>query len=205
MCIIITGFEPFNNEATNPTQELVRKLQVTAPGDGNLVTDVLPVDTIAAPAYLTALLDRHHPTAVLLMGLAMGRAVLSVERVAINVRDFNIPDNAGVQLHDQPIVPDGPAAYFSTIPVCAIRERLCANGIPAEISNSAGTYLCNQVLYTALHWAAQREQKPSIGFLHTPPLPGQVAAQQRPGPSMAFETMLTGVRIILDILNAPEY
>lgn len=202
MCIIITGFEPFNNEMINPTQELIGRLQKTVPNTEKLVTDVLPVDTIAAPAHLTALLDHYQPTAVLMMGLAMGRATLSVERVAINVLDFNIPDNAGVQAHDQPIVPDGPVAYFATIPVRAVRDQLRAHDIPAEISNSAGTYLCNQVLYTALHWAAQREHQARIGFVHTPALPEQVAAQQRPGSSMALETMLAGVHIILDMLDA---
>ncbi len=135
------------------------------------------------------------------MGLAMGRTTLSIERVALNLLDFNIADNAGKLERDRPVIPDGPAAYFATLPVRTIKEQLCAAGIPTEISNSAGAYLCNQMMYTALHWAANRDPAPHVGFVHVPALPEQMAHRQRPGPSMAFETMLTGVRMILDILR----
>jgi len=201
MCTVITGFEPFNNESINPTQELIKKLVIDFAEDDHLITAVLPVDTIAAPSHLTSLLNRHQPHAILLTGLAMGRATLAIERVALNLLDFDVADNAGKLIQDRPIVPGGPAAYFATLPVRGIKEQLCAAGIPAAISNSAGTYLCNQVMYTALHWAANRDPAPRVGFLHTPALPEQMAHRQRPGPSMAFETMLAGVRIILDILR----
>ena len=117
------------------------------------------------------------------------------------VLDFNIADNAGNRVQDRPIAPDGPAAYFATLPVRVIKEQLCAAGIPAAVSNSAGTYLCNQVMYTALHWAANHKPTSQIGFLHVPALPEQMAGHQRPGPSMAFSTMLAGVHIILDTLR----
>ena len=198
---VITGFEPFNNEPVNPTQKLVEQLTEDLADDSRIVTAVLPVDTVIAPERLTSLLERHQPRTVLLMGLASGRSTLSIERVAINVLDFNIADNAGNRLQDRPIAPDGPAAYFATLPIRAIKEQLCAAGIPAALSNSAGTYLCNQVMYTALHWAARRKPASHIGFLHVPALPEEVAERQRPGPSMAFDTMLAGVRMIVDILD----
>lgn len=201
MRTLITGFEPFNNETVNPTQKLVEQLAEGYADDDKIVTTVLPVDAVAAPKRLTSLLERHRPQIVLMLGLAIGRAALSIERVAINMLDFNIADNAGYRAQDRPVVPGGPAAYFATVPVRAIKDRLCAAGIPAIISNSAGTYLCNQVMYTALHWAAQQNPIPRAGFLHVPALPEQTAPRPHPAPSMALDTMLDGVKTILGVLR----
>ena len=201
MRILVTGFEPFNDDPINPTQNLVWELRREVPAGIDLVTDVLPVDTVTALPQLMSLLERHRPDAVLLMGLAQHRSALSIERVAINLLDFNMPDNAGRRIQDEPIIPGGPAAYFTTLPSRAIVEKLRAAGIPVELSYTAGTYLCNQVLYTALHWAAEREPAPRVGFLHTPAMPAQVAQKSHPGSSMAFETMLEGVYHILSLLE----
>ncbi len=201
MRLLITGFEPFDKEPLNPTEVVVRQLETTPPEGYELRTAVLPVDTTAAPRQLEELLDTWQPDVVLLMGVARRRPALSLERVAINVLDFNIPDNAGQRITDLPVIPGGPAAYFSTLPVRRLLDALRSAGIPAEISYTAGTYLCNQVFYAALHWAAHNRPTARIGFVHVPALPEQAAAKGRPIPSMALATILQGLEIVLKLLK----
>ncbi len=183
--LLITGFEPFDGEACNPTQEIIMQLRAAPPPGMELITAVLPVATHTAPQQLCALLQTHQPGVALLMGLARGRATLSLEQVAINMLDFSRPDNTGEQIQDQTIIPGAPAAYFTTLPVRAMLEQLSASGIPAIISYTAGAYLCNQVFFTALHWAANEAPATRIGFLHTPVLPAQSIHKDTPAPSMA--------------------
>ena len=143
MKILLTGFEPFNDSSNNPSEQVVRTLAgETIPGVC-LVTAVLPVDVQAGPAALLRAWDDSQPEAVLCLGQASGRSVIAIERVAVNLLDFRIPDNAGNQFSDQPVEADGPAAYFTTLPVRSILERLTSRGIPAQLSLSAGAYLCN--------------------------------------------------------------
>ncbi len=151
--LLITGFEPFGGFAVNPSQEVVKRLS----GNGNpvgAVTAILPVDAARFPRIITDLLLDLQPDLCLMLGQADGYAALSVERVAINLCDFRIPDNAGIQRIDEPIVPNGPAAYFSTAPVRVVVDAIRAAGIPANLSLSAGAYLCNMVYYVALHVCA---------------------------------------------------
>lgn len=198
MRVLLTGFEAFDNDTLNPSQQIVTHFTAAPPPGLDLRGAVLPVDTEAAPSVLHALLDAHQPEAVLLTGVAVQRPALCLERVALNLLDFRIPDNAGRQVQDQPIVPSGPDAYFATLPVRALVERLIAAGIPATLSETAGTYLCNQVFYLARHWAATQPGAPQVGFLHVPALPAQAARRNTPIPSMALETMLAGVQILLE-------
>ncbi len=200
MTILVTGFEPFGQDPINPTQELVRHWQVNPPAGVEVVAAVLPVDTETAPVRLLELLTCHRPDAILMFGLAAGRASLSVERVALNWLDFRIPDNAGRQMQDRPIVAGAPAAYFATLPVRACVEALLAAGIPAEISYTAGTYLCNQAFYLALHWAVSQNPIPPVGFVHVPPLPAQLAAQGKIAPSMTLDLLFQGAETILALL-----
>lgn len=201
MAILVTGFEPFGQDPINPTQELVRRWQAAPPASVEVVAAVLPVDTETAPVRLLELLTYHRPDAVLMFGLAAGRAGLSVERVALNWLDFRIPDNAGRQRQDRPIITDAPAAYFATLPVRTCVEALLAAGIPAEISYTAGTYLCNQVFYLALHWAVSQNPIPPVGFVHVPLFPAQWAAQGKVGPSMTLDLLLQGAQTILTLLS----
>jgi pyroglutamyl-peptidase len=131
------------------------------------------------------------------LGLAAGLAVIAVERIAANVMDFSVPDNAGAQHHGEPIFADGPAAYMATLPVKLIAERLCDAGIPAKISNSASTYLCNQMMYTVLHLIAAKGMKTRAGFIHMPAHPRLAALQKDPlaeMPSMGVELMTAAVK-----------
>ena len=136
---------------------------------------------------------RHRPDVLIATGLAGGRADISVERVTINVDDARIPDNDGVQLIDAPVVAGGPAAYFSTLPIKAITAAIRAAGVPAQVSQTAGTFLCNHIFYRACHLAATEAPTMRAGFLHLPWLPEQ--AIEHPGaPSMALGDLLTALR-----------
>jgi pyroglutamyl-peptidase len=137
---------------------------------------------------------------VLCLGQASRRIVISIERVAVNLLDFRIPDNAGNQVSDQPVVPGGPAAYFTTLPVRAILDHITSHGIPAQLSLSAGAYLCNQVIYVLLHHLQSQDLKLPAGFIHLPDLPEQAAKKSTPGPSMSLEIMIQGIRLALQVI-----
>lgn len=195
--ILLTGFEPFDGEVDNPSQRIVEALDGTHVGGYRIVGALLPVAFEATLPLLERLLERHRPALVLALGQAGGRCELSLERVAVNLVDARIPDNAGCQPVDVPVVADAPAAYFSTLPLKAIRAHLQASGVPAALSLSAGMYVCNQVFFALAHLLATRYPGARSGFVHVPWLPEQAA--RRPGqPSMALETMVAGVRAVLE-------
>jgi pyroglutamyl-peptidase len=203
--ILVTGFEPFGDHAVNPSEGLAKALEGRAIGGVPIVTAVLPVHHRETSLRITALLDEVDPTDVLHLGLADGRARLALERVALNVRDFPIPDNAGHRAAGEACVPGGPAAYLSTLPLRAILAALRLDGIPAYLSNTAGTYLCNQTLYATLHAIQRRGGRARAGFLHLPALPKMVAARDLDQPSMDFPLMLRGVEVALGVLaGAPD-
>ncbi len=194
--LLVTGFEPFGGDLINPSAEVVRWFANNGkPSDA--ATAILPVDAVQAPRMITDLLLNHQPDVCLMLGQANGYAALSVERVAINLCDFRIPDNAGVWRIDEPIVEDGPAAYFSTAPVRDMVQAIRAAGVPADLSLSAGAYLCNMVYYIALHVCATHRLSTRCVFIHLPSLPSQASLDSRPRPTMALETMYAGVRAAL--------
>ena len=202
MIILVTGFEPFTPHKVNPTEELARALDGHRVGDAVVRSAVLPVHHAEAAPRVRELLERVRPDAILHLGLAGGRARLAVERVAVNVMDYAVPDNAGCVKSDEPCVVSGPVAYFATLPVRAIVDRMVAAGIPAYVSDTAGTYLCNQTLYTTLHALADRTTCPRVGFIHVPLLPAMVAATGVDAPSMDLPLMRRGVEIALDVIAA---
>jgi pyroglutamyl-peptidase len=165
-------------------------------------TLVLPVTTGVAAAALIARFEAFRPHAVLLFGESAAASAITLERVAINLRDFRIPDGGGTIVRDAPVVPDGPAAYFATLPIRDLQAALRAAGIPVDLSSSAGTYLCNEVSYALLHHAAATGSSAAIGFIHVPRLPEQVLDERSPRPSMALETTLRGARAMLAALAA---
>ncbi|WP_022879680.1 pyroglutamyl-peptidase I [Microbacterium sp. B19] len=165
--IVLTGFEPFAGDATNPSGDAVRLLAERWAGPETLVSEVLPVEFAGASARLRALIREHSPDVVLAVGLAGGRTGLTPERVAINLADARIPDNTGDQPLDRPSVADAPAAYFATLPVKAMTAAIAAAGVPASLSHSAGTFVCNHVMFTALHATAGADDI-RAGFLHVP-------------------------------------
>jgi len=167
MKCLITGFEPFGVDAINPSQEAVLALPDQI-GEITLIKAVLPVVQGEASDRLKALMVEHRPDVVVCVGQAGGRSGLTVERVAINVDDYPIPDNKGQQPLDQPIAAQGPAAYFLTLPNKAIVQAWRQAGYPASLSNTAGTFLCNHVAYAAAHFAAHHFPNTKTGFIHTP-------------------------------------
>jgi pyroglutamyl-peptidase len=200
--ILVTGFEPFTPHKVNPTEELARALDGHRVRDAVVRSAVLPVHHADAAPRVRGLVESVRPDAILHLGLAAGRARIALERVGVNVMDYAVPDNAGCQKTDEPCVPSGPAAYFATVPVRAIVERLAEAGIPAYVSDTAGTYLCNQTLYTTLHAIAALAAPPRVGFLHVPLLPSMVAASGLDQPSMELPLMRRAVEIALDVIAA---
>jgi pyroglutamyl-peptidase len=199
--ILLTGFEPFDGDAVNPSGEVAKRLDGRVVGDGVVRSAILPVQHEAASAVVTPLLSAPGLLAVLHLGLAGGRARLSLERVAVNVMDYSRPDAHGQVLCDVACAADGPAGYFSTLPLREMLAALTAEGIPAAISNTAGTYLCNHVLYATLHHLAGRGLARPAGFIHLPFLPSMVAAHDRDEPSMDLSTMIRAVEVVLPLLG----
>jgi pyroglutamyl-peptidase len=193
--ILLTGFDPFGGESINPSWETVRSLHGHRIGGHLIVARQLPTVFAGSLRELKAAVRDVAPTILLGVGQAGGRHRLSIERVAINVQDARIPDNAGAQPVDEPVIAGGPAAYFSTLPIKAILAALQAQGLPAEISQSAGTYVCNHIAYAMLHLAAKRRGM-RAGFMHIPYLPAQ-AARLRGAASMAQTDVVRGLQIAL--------
>jgi pyroglutamyl-peptidase len=200
--ILVTGFDPFDGDAVNPSGEVAKRLDGRVIGDRVVRSAMLPVQHEAARAVVTPLLDAAGLLGVVHLGLAGGRARISLERVAVNVMDYSRPDAHGQVLCDVACADDGPAGYFSTLPLREMLAALTAEGIPAAISNTAGTYLCNHVLYATLHHLAARELSRPAGFIHLPFLPSMVAAHDRDEPSMDLSTMIRAVEVVLPLVGA---
>lgn len=165
--VLLTGFAPFEGATTNPSWQAVRALRNRRIAGHRIVARELPTEFGASLKVLRAAIRDTKPRLVLCVGLATGRERISLERVAINVDDARIPDNAGAQPVDVAVVEDGPAAYFATLPLKAMLVALREAGIPAEVSQSAGTFVCNHVFYGLMH-ALRRRPAVRAGFIHVP-------------------------------------
>lgn len=193
--ILLTGFDPFGGETINPSWEAVRTFDGRRIRGHRIVARQLPTEFAGSLRALKKAVREVAPVIVLGVGQAGGRSQLSIERVAINLQDARIPDNAGAQPVDEPVIADGPAAYFCTLPIKALLSSLRANGIPTEISQTAGTYVCNHIAYAALHLASKKRGV-RAGFIHIPYLPEQAAAF--PGTaSMALSEVIRALDIAL--------
>lgn len=190
--LLLTGFEPFDGETINPSLEVVRALA------GRAFVAELPVDRENAVSAVLAAIEETRPDIVIMLGLWAGRSRICLERVAINVDDFRIPDNAGNQPRGTVIVEGGPVGYFSTLPIYSMRDRLVEAGIPATISNTAGTYLCNRVFYSVMHHIDARPSSILAGFIHLPLLHEQVVAKENDVPSLSREVMVRAVELAAD-------
>ncbi len=168
--LLITGFDPFGGETVNPSWEAVKRLPDTI-ADYMLCKLEIPTVFGAAAKKVLEKAAEFQPDVILCVGQAGGRDSVTPERIAVNIRDARIPDNAGNQPRCDFVIPDGPAAYFATVPVKAMDEAIRAVGIPSAVSNSAGTFVCNDTLYTLLHRYADTPVR--IGFIHIPYLPDQ--------------------------------
>ena len=195
--IVVTGFEPWEHGTENPTLEVLDRLDRSNDVEGELSTVRLPVDSSRLAGIVGETLDRVRPDLWISLGLAPGSSVIAVERIAANVLDFPVPDNAGHQPGGDPIFADGPAAYFAPLPVKAITFGLRSGGIPAKLSNSASTYGCNQMMYTTLHLIARQGLSARAGFIHVPASPSLAAKQVYPQvemPSMCVDLTTRAVQ-----------
>lgn len=170
--IIITGFEPFEKETINPSQELLKHIDCD-PNRFQVQPILLPVTVKEAGKVITKAIDDIRPDYVISFGLNGKLSHIALERVALNIVDARIPDNNGEQPHDMIINQEGPVAYWSTLPVRTIEQNLKEAGIPVKLSYSAGTYICNYVMYSALDFIEKRGFQTKSGFIHIPFLPEQ--------------------------------
>ena len=193
--VLVTGFEPFGGAQHNPSLEIVRALHGRAIGGHRIAGEVLPCVFGLANRELRRLLRRHRPGLVFCLGLAAERGEISLERIAINVDDARIPDNAGRQPVDRPVVRSGPAAYWSTLPIKAIVAALRERGIPGRVSQTAGTFVCNHVFYGLMH-ALRRRPGVRGGLAHVP----EMAGLERAGAAgMERETMIAAIAIGIEV------
>lgn len=195
--LLLTGFEPFGGEPINPSWEVARALSGQVIGSVRVQSVQLPCVFAQAPQALQAAIAQYSPQAVLCLGQAEGRSDVTPERVAINLMQARIPDNAGAQPQEVPVVPTGPVAYFSALPLARIVQRLRELDIPASISNTAGTFVCNQIFYWLQHTWAKPDR--CSGFVHLPCLPEQVARMSHTPayPSLPLEVQIKAVREIV--------
>ncbi|MGJ3237660.1 MAG: pyroglutamyl-peptidase I [Anaerolineae bacterium] len=179
MTVLLTGFEPFGKVTDNPSQRIVEHFQQK--GIAHVSAVVLPVDYHRASEHLLTLIEQAQPQAIILLGVAQMREALSLERIAININDASLPDNAGQRLHGQRIVADAPVGYWSTLPLDTVYQAIDNASIAVKYSNHAGAYLCNHVMYCALHYLSQYGLDIPCGFIHVPaveavPLSEQIRA-----------------------------
>jgi pyroglutamyl-peptidase len=192
--VLVTGFEPFGGDRVNPSRQAVQALHDSRIAGHRVVAAELPTVFGDSLQALRVLLRQHRPTLVLCIGQAGGRGAISLERVAINVDDARIPDNAGAQPVDRPVVEGGPAGYFSSLPIKAMRQALLDEGINAEVSQTAGTFVCNHVFYGLMHELAQPQWRGVRGgFIHVPWLPEQGQ------PSMRLQEIVEGLRLAIEV------
>jgi pyroglutamyl-peptidase len=196
MKLLLTGFPRFADVARNPSEQIVAALDGSVVGGVEVVGRMLPVSAARTPEAVRAALDETAPRLALLLGVAPGRSGLAIERTAVNLFDFPDPDNDGAQPVDVPIEAGAPVAYFATLPLRQIVEAWRVAGIPGYVSETAGLYVCNAAMYSALR--ATAPGGPPAGFLHLPSLPEEVAGQPSPQPSMPLATQIEGVRIALE-------
>jgi len=194
--ILITGFAPFGGEAINPAYEAVKCLQDTIAGM-KIQKEEIPVVFQKSGEVLQELMERYQPSAVLCIGQAGGRAAMTVERVAINLMEASAPDNDGNQPQDEPVRKDAPAAYFATVPVKAMVAAMREAGVPAHISYTAGTYVCNSTMYELLDLCAVRYPGVFGGFIHVPYASGQVLEKAASTPFMELPAITRGLEAAL--------
>ncbi len=194
MRVLLTGFQPFGDLQVNPSQLIVEHFQSQPRAD--VVPLVLPTAYQAASESIEQAIHTYQPDAVIMLGVAQTRTAISLERIAVNLDDAKLPDNANVVASGALIAPDGPAAYWSTLPLSALQTALEARDLPVAISNHAGTFVCNHVFYAARHLLEAIDPVIPCGFIHVPAL-----AETTDQPGLPLETMIDAVNLCLDTLH----
>lgn len=198
MKILVTGFDPFGKEAVNPAIETVKRLPDTIAG-AKIIKLQIPTVCHKSLRVIDTAIAEYDPDVVLSIGQAGGRSNVTIERAGLNVDDYSIPDNEGNQPIDEPIFPDGPDAYFVTLPIKAMVQKIQSKGIPSSVSNTAGTFVCNHVTYGVCHLLATKYPGKRSGFIHIPFLPCQVVDKKNM-PSMSQEMMVDAVTAAIEAI-----
>ena len=198
MKLLLTGFVPFLDNPINPTEEIVKRLSGKTINGYTIETAVLPVDFKHSEEKLLEEIQAINPDVVIMLGLAAGRSKVTPERIAINVKD-GAADNEGYAPVDVPIEHNGPDGLFSTFPIRQMVDTLKAQGYPAVISNTAGTYLCNNMMYVALNEAQKRRPNMRAGFIHIP-ASHELALQNEKIPSWSLRDLTEAVKICIETL-----
>jgi len=196
--ILITGFEPFGGETINPALEAIKQLETRKLNGGEIITCSVPVVYKKSIDTVISAIEKYQPDYVITVGQAGGRAAITPERIAINIDDFRIPDNEGNQVVDVPVVDGAPAAYFSTLPIKAMVKAMHEKSIPAQVSDSAGTYVCNHLFYGMQHYLKDSQIK--SGFMHIPFMTEQAIDGKQPSLPLDFivEGLATAMQAIID-------
>jgi pyroglutamyl-peptidase len=202
--ILVSGFEPFGSESVNPSQALVEALREMDFDDVDLHTLILPVVRGAADEQLLAAIDKLLPSYVLMFGEAGGRTAMTPERVAINIDDYRIADNAGHQPRGEPVVAGAPVGYFSTLPIDSMVTAMNAADSPAAVSNSAGTFLCNRVFFRVMHHIIGGAHTTRAGFVHLPYLAEQIQGKPRNTPSIQLGQVVNGAQQIIKVITSAQ-
>ena len=197
MKILVTGFDPFGGESVNPAYEAVKLLPDVIGGAEIFKLEIPTVFSLSGPAVEEGI-RKYQPDVVICVGPAGGRASISVEKVAINFVDARIPDNNGEQPLDEPLQADGPAAYFATLPVKAMVQHVKEAGLPCYLSFTAGTYVCNSIMYNVLYMCEKRYPGIRAGFIHVPYACGQVIDKANTTPSMPLETIAKSLEYAIE-------
>lgn len=202
MKILVTGFDPFNGEKINPAIESVKLLPDTIAG-AQIIKLEIPTVCHLSLKVIEEAIEQHNPDVILSIGQAGGKPDITVERIGINIDDCRIPDNAGQQIIDEPVFADGPAAYFVNLPIKAMVARIQEHQIPASVSNSAGTFVCNHVTYGVRHIIETKFPGKRSGFIHIPFLPQQVINKKNM-PSMSLETIVEALSVAIEAIVDTE-
>lgn len=197
MKVLLTGFEPFGDIAVNPSQLVIEAMAHHTLPDMVITAEVLPTEYQAAGARVRELIETISPDVVLSIGVAAGRKGLHLERVALNLDDARLPDNAGQLCQGSPITDDGAPAYFSNMPLADLKASLLEKNVPVTISNHAGAYVCNHVFYSAMHTINELGLNTLCSFLHIPAIPDDYDQHAQ----LALLGIVKSVEYILEVLQ----
>ncbi|MED4976737.1 pyroglutamyl-peptidase I [Heyndrickxia faecalis] len=200
--VLLTGFDPFGGDKVNPALEAIKQLDGKNMEGIHIVTQQVPTVFHESIRIAAEAIEREKPDVVICVGQAGGRTQITPERVAINIDDARIPDNQHNQPIDDPIAADGPAAYWSTLPIKTITRQLREAGIPAAVSNTAGTFVCNHLFYGVMHHLAKNNIPAHAGFIHVPYIPEQTT--ETGAPSMSLETIVKALEIAVSVSATTE-
>jgi pyroglutamyl-peptidase len=204
MKILVTGFDPFGGESVNPAYEAVKLLPESIK-ESRIIKIEIPTVFGRAAREIEKAIEEYRPDAVVCVGQAGGRSCISIERIGINLREASIPDNDGNQPVDEKIKEDGQNAYFATIPIKAMVENVRKNGIPSHLSYTAGSYVCNDVMYSLLYILDNKYPQIKGGFIHVPYAIEQVSNKANNIPSMPISTIAKGLEYAIEAIVSNEH